>query len=79
MRKINKKFKKYIKVKSLSTSPYEEFSLYDIQQAYEAGYKQAAWEILSIWKRPKNMLEWLKARHREDLVYIENYDKRRNN
>ena len=72
MRKIDEKFKKYIKDKESWYSPYEGFSMLDIQNAYEAGYKQAAREIVSIWERPKNILEWLKARHREGLVYIEN-------
>lgn len=70
MRKIDEKFKKYIKDRESGYSPYEGFSMLDIQNAYEAGYKQAAQEIISIWERPKNMLEWLKARHREGLVYI---------
>ena len=71
MRKINEKFKNYIKDKESRYSPYEGFSMLDIQKAYEAGYKQAAQEISSIWERPKNVLEWLKARRREGLVYIE--------
>ena len=71
MRKIDEKFKKYIKDKESWYSPYENFSMLDIQNAYEAGYRQAAFEILSIWERPKNILEWLKARSREGLIYIE--------
>lgn len=71
MRKIDKKFKNYIKDRNSRYSPYEGFSMLDIQNAYEAGYRQAAQEISSIWERPKNVLEWLKARRREGLVYIE--------
>lgn len=71
MRKIDEKFKKYIKDKEAWYSPYEGFTMLDIQNAYEAGYKQAAQEISSIWERPKNIFEWLKARRREGLVYIE--------
>ena len=71
MRKIDEKFKNYIKDKESRYSPYEGFSMLDIQKTYEAGYKQAAQEISSIWERPKNVLEWLKARRREGLVYIE--------
>lgn len=71
MRKIDEKFKNYIKDRESWYSPYEGFSMLDIQNVYEAGYKQAAQEISSIWERPKNVLEWLKARRREGLVYIE--------
>ena len=71
MRKIDEKFKKYIKDKESWYSDYEGFSMLDIQNAYEAGYRQAVFEILSIWEKPKNILEWLKARSREGLIYIE--------
>jgi len=71
MRKIDEKFKNYIKDRNSQYSPYEGFSMLDIQNAYEGGYRQAAQEISSIWERPKNVLEWLKARRREGLVYIE--------
>lgn len=71
MRKIDEKFKKYIKNKEAWYSPYEGFSIGDMQNAFESGYRLAAEEISSIWERPKNMFEWLKARHREGLVYIE--------
>jgi hypothetical protein len=71
MRKIDEKFKKYIKGREAWYSPYEGFTMFDIQNAYEAGYKQAAQEISSIWERPKNIFNWLIARRREGLVYIE--------
>ena len=71
MSKIDEKFKKYIKDKESWYSDYEGFSMLDIRNAYEAGYRQAVFEILSIWEKPKNILEWLKARSREGLIYIE--------
>jgi hypothetical protein len=70
MRKIDEKFKRYVKDKESWYSPYEGFSMHDLKSAYEAGYRQAVEEVGSIWQRPKNVWNWLIARSKEGLIYL---------
>ena len=70
-RRYNKIFIKSRKYrKGLSYDPLG-YSTLDIENAFEAGYKQAAEEILSIYGSDKNVWNWLKAREKERILYIQ--------